>query len=82
MFCVNRPSPCALTCDLTDGQVDTTSEQQGRISATSATRELDELMACLSDFKVLQLVLFCMCAPHVFVCVGYERVSFTSENVC
>ncbi|XP_067270579.1 uncharacterized protein pxnb isoform X1 [Pseudorasbora parva] len=45
------PSPCALTSDLTDGQVDTPSEQQGRISATSATRELDELMACLSDFK-------------------------------
>ncbi|ROI64803.1 Paxillin, partial [Anabarilius grahami] len=46
------PSPCALTSDLTEGQVDTPSEQQGRISATSATRELDELMACLSDFKV------------------------------
>uniref|UniRef100_A0A9J8AJU9 Paxillin n=1 Tax=Cyprinus carpio carpio TaxID=630221 RepID=A0A9J8AJU9_CYPCA len=45
------PSPCALTSELTDGQVDTPSEQQGRISATSATRELDELMACLSDFK-------------------------------
>ncbi|XP_051950839.1 uncharacterized protein pxnb isoform X2 [Xyrauchen texanus] len=45
------PIPCALTSDLTDGQVDTPSEQQGRISATSATRELDELMACLSDFK-------------------------------
>ncbi|XP_058640924.1 uncharacterized protein pxnb isoform X1 [Onychostoma macrolepis] len=46
------PSPCALMSELTDGQVDTPSEQQGRISATSATRELDELMACLSDFKV------------------------------
>uniref|UniRef100_A0A672KRU7 Paxillin-like n=1 Tax=Sinocyclocheilus grahami TaxID=75366 RepID=A0A672KRU7_SINGR len=45
------PSPCALTRELTDGLVDTPSEQQGRISATSATRELDELMACLSDFK-------------------------------
>nr|XP_055024340.1 uncharacterized protein pxnb isoform X1 [Misgurnus anguillicaudatus] len=45
------PSPCALTCDLKDGQLDMPSEQQGRISATSATRELDELMACLSDFK-------------------------------
>uniref|UniRef100_A0A671RP50 Paxillin b n=1 Tax=Sinocyclocheilus anshuiensis TaxID=1608454 RepID=A0A671RP50_9TELE len=47
------PSPCALTSELTDGQVDTPSEQQGRISATSATRELDELMACLSDFKIM-----------------------------
>ncbi|XP_016090618.1 endochitinase A-like [Sinocyclocheilus grahami] len=46
------PSPCTLTSELTDTQVDTASEQQGRISATSATRELDELMACLSDFKV------------------------------
>lgn len=47
------PSPCALTCDLKDGQLDMPSEQQGRISATSATRELDELMACLSDFKIM-----------------------------
>ncbi|XP_017212888.1 uncharacterized protein pxnb isoform X5 [Danio rerio] len=46
------PSPCALTSNLTDGQLDAPSEQQGRISATSATRELEELMACLSDFKV------------------------------
>uniref|UniRef100_A0A5F8HA57 Paxillin n=1 Tax=Monodelphis domestica TaxID=13616 RepID=A0A5F8HA57_MONDO len=31
----------------------TSSQQQTRISASSATRELDELMASLSDFKVL-----------------------------
>lgn len=31
----------------------TASQQQTRISASSATRELDELMASLSDFKVL-----------------------------
>lgn len=30
----------------------TSSQQQTRISASSATRELDELMASLSDFKV------------------------------
>lgn len=35
-----------------EGHLDVPSEQQGRMSATSATRELDELMACLSDFKV------------------------------
>ncbi|XP_076859560.1 uncharacterized protein pxnb isoform X2 [Brachyhypopomus gauderio] len=35
----------------TEGHLDAPSEQQGRMSATSATRELDELMACLSDFK-------------------------------
>ncbi|XP_049342202.1 caskin-1 isoform X1 [Astyanax mexicanus] len=39
------PTPALL-------QVDAPTEQQGRMSATSATRELDELMACLSDFKV------------------------------
>lgn len=44
--------------------MDTPSEQQGRISATSATRELDELMACLSDFKVQSNVSVC-----VYVCV-------------
>lgn len=32
----------------------TSSQQQTRISASSATRELDELMASLSDFKVPQ----------------------------
>lgn len=69
MIYVNRPNPCALTCDLTDGQLDTPSEQQGRISATSATRELDELMACLSDFKVQKFVFLCafmcVCVPLV-----------------
>ncbi|XP_048100506.1 verprolin [Alosa alosa] len=43
------PSPFALHSELTDSQFD--SSQQARISATSATRELDELMASLSDFK-------------------------------
>ncbi|TRY60565.1 hypothetical protein DNTS_026977 [Danionella cerebrum] len=46
------PSPCGMTSKLTSGLGDMSSEPQGRISATSATRELDELMACLSDFKV------------------------------
>ncbi|XP_053536230.1 paxillin isoform X3 [Ictalurus punctatus] len=43
------PTPSGLQ---TEGHLDVPSEQQGRMSATSATRELDELMACLSDFKV------------------------------
>ena len=34
-----------------DGQ-ETAAQQQARMSASSATRELDELMASLSDFKV------------------------------
>lgn len=40
-------SPPARHSDL-----DTPSQQQARISASCATRELDELMASLSDFKV------------------------------
>lgn len=34
------------------GQEETPAQQQARMSASSATRELDELMASLSDFKV------------------------------
>ncbi|XP_073766130.1 paxillin isoform X15 [Danio rerio] len=58
------PSPCALTSNLTDGQLDAPSEQQGRISATSATRELEELMACLSDFKVQSNIMAQGKGPH------------------
>ncbi|XP_051278947.1 uncharacterized protein LOC127376265 isoform X2 [Dicentrarchus labrax] len=43
---VPSPSPPARHSDL-----DTPSQQQARISASCATRELDELMASLSDFK-------------------------------
>ncbi|XP_028852746.1 uncharacterized protein pxnb isoform X2 [Denticeps clupeoides] len=47
------PVPGALTLPsgFTESQADTTNQNQTRISATSATRELDELMASLSDFK-------------------------------
>ncbi|XP_051981563.1 paxillin a isoform X1 [Xyrauchen texanus] len=38
--------------ELKEAQDDTLAQQQSRISASSATRELDELMASLSDFKV------------------------------
>ncbi|NXB57288.1 PAXI protein, partial [Struthidea cinerea] len=53
----------------------TASQQQTRISASSATRELDELMASLSDFKVPSASLplkgsvcwwFCLQNPHSF----------------
>ncbi|XP_041429481.1 paxillin S homeolog isoform X2 [Xenopus laevis] len=37
--------------DISSPQQDNSSEHQTRISASSATRELDELMASLSDFK-------------------------------
>ncbi|KAL2100162.1 hypothetical protein ACEWY4_004556 [Coilia grayii] len=46
------PAHTVATADLSDGQEETPSQQQARISASSATRELDELMASLSDFKV------------------------------
>uniref|UniRef100_H3D1M3 Paxillin n=1 Tax=Tetraodon nigroviridis TaxID=99883 RepID=H3D1M3_TETNG len=35
------------------GDADTPAQQQARISASCATRELDELMASLSDFKIM-----------------------------
>lgn len=46
------PAPTVATADLSDDLEETPSQQQARISASSATRELDELMASLSDFKV------------------------------
>ncbi|XP_061458416.1 paxillin isoform X3 [Rhineura floridana] len=51
------PSPVpAITVnqsEMSSPQRVTSSEQQTRISASSATRELDELMASLSDFKFM-----------------------------
>ncbi|XP_036209431.1 paxillin isoform X4 [Myotis myotis] len=51
------PSPVpAITVshgEMNSPQRVTSSQQQTRISASSATRELDELMASLSDFKVV-----------------------------
>uniref|UniRef100_A0AAZ3SFY6 Paxillin b n=1 Tax=Oncorhynchus tshawytscha TaxID=74940 RepID=A0AAZ3SFY6_ONCTS len=41
------PSPSVL-----HNELDSSSQQQARMSASCATRELDELMASLSDFKV------------------------------
>ncbi|TNM88528.1 paxillin-like isoform X3 [Takifugu flavidus] len=50
------PSPIPPPLAVLDGQADapeeTSTQQQARMSASSATRELDELMASLSDFKV------------------------------
>ncbi|XP_054472368.1 paxillin-like [Anoplopoma fimbria] len=46
------PTPLVVSDDQTDGQEETPAQQQARMSASSATRELDELMASLSDFKV------------------------------
>uniref|UniRef100_A0A3Q3FMI5 Paxillin a n=1 Tax=Labrus bergylta TaxID=56723 RepID=A0A3Q3FMI5_9LABR len=46
------PTPLVVSDEQTDGQEETPSQQQARMSASSATRELDELMASLSDFKI------------------------------
>ncbi|KAJ8285788.1 hypothetical protein GJAV_G00030960 [Gymnothorax javanicus] len=47
------PTPLAVQGELADEELETASQQQARISASSATRELDELMASLSDFKIM-----------------------------
>ncbi|EHB05142.1 Paxillin [Heterocephalus glaber] len=54
------PSPVpAITVnqgEMSSPQRITSSQQQTRISASSATRELDELMASLSDFKIHSVI--------------------------
>ncbi|NXE92473.1 PAXI protein, partial [Menura novaehollandiae] len=63
------PSPVpAITVsqgEVSSPQRVTASQQQTRISASSATRELDELMASLSDFKV----------PHRATCSNSRHLS-------
>lgn len=50
---MNRPTPAVpVVTELRGIHEETPTQQQARISASSATRELDELMASLSDFKV------------------------------
>lgn len=46
------PAITVNQAEMSSPQRVTSSQQQTRISASSATRELDELMASLSDFKV------------------------------
>lgn len=52
MFFLFSPTPSAVSEEQADVQEETPAQQQARMSASSATRELDELMASLSDFKV------------------------------
>ncbi|XP_072271590.1 paxillin isoform X5 [Pyxicephalus adspersus] len=47
------PSITVPQVEISNPQRVSTNQQQTRISASSATRELDELMASLSDFKVM-----------------------------
>uniref|UniRef100_H3D0A1 Paxillin n=1 Tax=Tetraodon nigroviridis TaxID=99883 RepID=H3D0A1_TETNG len=46
------PTPLAAPDEQADAPEETPTQQQARMSASSATRELDELMASLSDFKI------------------------------
>ncbi|XP_020345375.1 flocculation protein FLO11-like isoform X2 [Oncorhynchus kisutch] len=57
---VPNPSPSVLHSEL-----DSPSQQQARISASCATRELDELMASLSDFKLDQAEISPSCTLEV-----------------
>uniref|UniRef100_A0A3Q3JWJ3 LIM zinc-binding domain-containing protein n=1 Tax=Monopterus albus TaxID=43700 RepID=A0A3Q3JWJ3_MONAL len=59
------PSPSPPT---RDSDLDTPSQQQARISASCATRELDELMASLSDFKEGAPPSFSPCPPSGYYC--------------
>lgn len=49
---VPSSGPLEVTEEPSDLPLEPSSQQQSRMSASSATRELDELMASLSDFKV------------------------------
>uniref|UniRef100_A0AAV2MT18 Paxillin n=1 Tax=Knipowitschia caucasica TaxID=637954 RepID=A0AAV2MT18_KNICA len=78
---VPSPSPSSRHSDL-----DTPSQQQARISASCATRELDELMASLSDFKpsslgsVLDPIGPCSSSPpHPPVSSPFPNLSHTSS---
>lgn len=81
---LTSPTPLVVSDEQTDGQ-ESLSQQQARMSASSATRELDELMASLSDFKVqsnvsmvqkwvdfglLRTVIFGMCGCLELSCTG------------
>lgn len=61
LFCFFLVSPAITVSqgEVSSPQRVTASQQQTRISASSATRELDELMASLSDFKVPHLHNLC-----------------------
>ncbi|XP_058492147.1 uncharacterized protein LOC131463964 isoform X2 [Solea solea] len=79
---VPSPSPPACHSD-----VDSPSQQQARISASCATRELDELMASLSDFKpsslgsLLEPVRASSGSPHPPVCSSITPVASPYLNL-
>lgn len=65
VFCT--PSPSVLHSEL-----DSPSQQQARISASCATRELDELMASLSDFKVHSS----LCVDRTYACPFMKEILY------
>ncbi|NXS70265.1 PAXI protein, partial [Pandion haliaetus] len=77
------PSPVpAITVsqgEVSSPQRVTSSQQQTRISASSATRELDELMASLSDFKVPCIYLVSTAALALFVFV-FSSLQFMAQG--
>ncbi|XP_029999988.1 verprolin-like [Sphaeramia orbicularis] len=73
---VPSPSPSSRHSDL-----DTPSQQQARISASCATRELDELMASLSDFKPSSLGSLLDPAGAPFSSSPHPPVSFSITPV-
>lgn len=73
MFVIVSPTPLVVSEELADGQEETPAQQQARVSASSATRELDELMASLSDFKVQSNVSIIGGVVGVRVHVGMDQ---------
>ncbi|CAB1412673.1 unnamed protein product [Pleuronectes platessa] len=79
---VPSPSPPACHSDL-----DSPSQQQARISASCATRELDELMASLSDFKpsslgsLLDPAGASSSSPHPPICSSVTPVASPSPSL-
>ncbi|KFU95076.1 Paxillin, partial [Chaetura pelagica] len=75
------PSPVpAITVsqgEVSSPQRVTASQQQTRISASSATRELDELMASLSDFKLLCASITAAAALTVFI---FSSLQFMAQG--
>lgn len=67
------PASLVVSDEQADAQEETLSQQQARMSASSATRELDELMASLSDFKVQSNVSMVE-KRGVFACLRFSHL--------
>ncbi|XP_063310664.1 paxillin isoform X1 [Pelobates fuscus] len=72
------PSITVPLGEMNNPQRVTSSQQQTRISASSATRELDELMASLSDFKTCHT----FSEPIYDVCKGNPNMPTAQSSLC